>query len=76
MSAKIRFFDVEAVINGYKWSCPDKTLEQLLNSTLNPYGPSGADPNPDLNAALQFIETYGGELLDYDETEYVEGRIY
>lgn len=65
-----------ATIKGYKWSGDNNVLVSLLNAMLDPAGPSGADPNPDLTAAQAAIDALGGEITRADETEYVEGRIY
>lgn len=76
MSAVIRINKSHARIDGYNWISADKGLERLLNSMLDPIGPSGADPNPDLHAAQAAIKELGGELIEFDEMEYVKGRIY
>ena len=76
MSATIRVGDYTAVIEDYTWRGGIPELIALLNAMLNPLGPSGSDPNPDLHAAQAAIEILGGRIIDYDETEFVEGRIY
>ena len=76
MSATIKVGNVEATISEWVWSCKDKTLESLLNGMLDPLGPSGADPAPDLHAAQAAVGALGGEVISYDETDFVEGRVY
>ena len=52
-----------AVIDGYQWASKNKKLEQALNARLDPDGPGGEDPDPDLNAAQEAIDAYGGEII-------------
>ena len=65
-----------ATCDGYRWKASSPELERLLNSTFDPLGPSGADPNPDYHAALKAVELLVGEILSYDPTEYEEGVVY
>lgn len=65
-----------ATIDGYEWQSTNEALQDLLNGMLDPLGPSGADPNPDLTAAQAAIAALGGKVTQADKTEYVEGRIY
>jgi len=76
MSATIRIENVEATISEYVWSCEDATLKAVLNGLLDPLGPSGADPAPDLHAAQAAVEALGGEVVSYDEVDFVKGRVY
>lgn len=64
---KIKIGDTEATIENYEWSCKDKLLRQVLNGMLDPLGPSGADPYPDLTAAREAVAKLGGEIVEYDE---------
>lgn len=64
MSVSIEIGGVIATVNGYEWKCRSKPMEDWLNSLLDPLGPSGADPNPDLSAALEAIAEAGtGEIV-------------
>lgn len=76
MSATIQIGPFEATIDGWEWTCEDDTLQRLLNTMLDPYGPSGADPNPDLTAAQEAVERLGGKIIRYDPTEYDPGVVY
>jgi len=76
MSATIRIGNVEATIKEYVWSCEDAAVEAVLNGMLNPLGPSGADPAPDLHAAQVAVEVLGGEVVSSDEVDFVKGRVY
>jgi hypothetical protein len=67
VAATIRIGDTEATIDGYRWICEDKTLERLLNLMLDPFGPSGADPNPDVTAARRIAARVGGEVMRQDD---------
>ena len=73
---KIDTLGQEASIEGYRWKSKNKSVENLLNSFLPSNGPQGDDPNPDMTAALNIISLFGGEVLQDQKTEYVEGRIY
>ena len=77
MTAKIKTPHGEAVCEGYEWHCEDKVIERYLNSLLNPMGPGGEDPNPDLTAAEQALEEIpDSELVDYTPMNRVEGVVY
>jgi len=77
MSVKVDFGISEATINNYHWTSEDKDLEQLLNTMLDPLGPSGDDPTPDIHAAEAAIEQLGGEIVSVDKLpKFVEGRVY
>jgi len=76
MAATVRFGGVEATIDGWRWRCPWAALERLLNAMLDPEGPAGGDPAPDVHAAERAAEVLGGELVQADEVEHVRGRVY
>lgn len=63
MAATVRIGDTEATIDGYRWTCEDKTLEKSLNLMLDPFGPSEADPDPDVTAARRIAARVGGEVI-------------
>lgn len=74
---KVDFSGIIATIEDMAWSCEDKQLEDILNSTLDPLGPSGADPDPNYTAAVDAIERLGGgKVIERDEVDYVDGAIY
>jgi len=76
MSATVRVVGKLAQVDGYEWFSPDKGLQELLNAMLSPLGPSGSDPNPDYHAAEAAVKLLGGEIIDFESTEYVEGVVY
>ena len=78
MAVKVRIGPYEATIDGYKWTVPEsEDMESLLNARLEPFGPSGSDPYPDLTAARKAVEELGGEVLEYDEPKPLPpGAIY
>ena len=70
---EVKIAGIAARINEYVWTSDNKDLEKLLNSMLDPEGPSGGDPNPDYTAAMQAVEALGGKITkgkalldDYD----------
>jgi len=76
MTATIRILGQEATITGYRWASADAALAAMLNARLDPDGPAGSDPNPDLNAARAAAEAFKGELVSYDETPFDPEAIY
>ena len=76
MSATIRLGGTEAVISNYTWTGEHAVFVQLRNAMLDPHGPSGADPNPDLHAAQAAVEVLGGKVVRFDPTDYEEGVVY
>ena len=76
MTAIISLLGMKATIQAYEWVAEEERLKSLLNSLLDPFGPSGADPNPDLTAAQEAMHILGGEVVSYDEIKNVEGRVY
>ena len=76
MAAVVEINGMRAKIDGYRWVSGDSQLLTVLPLLLDPLGPSGSDPNPDYHAALAAVEALGGEVVSYDQSEYVEGRIY
>ena len=76
MSATIQWAGVEATIDGYEWVCEDEDVLALLNGFLDEEGPSGGDPEPDLHVAERVVQAWGAELVRFDESEYVRGRVY
>jgi len=73
---KITTLGYEATITNYRWETENKNIQKMLNSFLPTNGAKGDDPNPDMTAALNIIDIFGGEMIQAQETEYVEGRIY
>lgn len=66
MSATIRIFDEEARLEDWEWHSEDKVLADWLNAHRPTFGPSGADPNPDLHEAMRIVEEYEAELLTWE----------
>lgn len=66
-----------AEIEGGRWTSADKRLEAELNARMDPSGPSGADPDPDLTVARAAAHALGGEIIQADgEDEYEEDAIF
>jgi len=76
MAATVKIGGSEATITDGTWSSDNEILLDTLNLMLEPLGPSGADPNPDLHTAQAAIARIGGELVKFDKTAFVEGRVY
>lgn len=76
MSATIKVLKKNYTITDYKWSGPNKTVVKMLDSFLDPDGPSGSDPNPDTTAAQAVVDEMGFKMVHYDKLDYVPGRVY
>ena len=68
MSVTIRTGPYEATISNYEWRCQDKSFRGALNTDLGMWGPSGDDPNPDLNAAEHAVERFGGRIVEVNQS--------
>jgi len=74
---KVKIGGIRAAIKDYEWLSKDKKLAKMLNAMLDPLGPSGADPYPDLMAARQAMERLGGEIVEYDKpTDYPGDMVF
>lgn len=73
---KISIRGIDASISDGVWKSEDAVLEQVLNSLLDPFGPSGSDPDSDYHAAEAAIKTLGGKILQADAQEYIDGQVY
>lgn len=73
---KVEIAGITATIENYEWKSDNKSLEGALNSMLDPYGPSGSDPYPDLTAATEAMERLGGEVVEYDEPKDEGDKVY
>ena len=76
MSATIKVGGLTATIKDYVWTSEDAGFAEYLNITLDPLGPSGADPAPDYHAALAAAKELHGKVTEYDLPDYVAGRVY
>ena len=76
MAATINIYGLMATADGYEWECRDPVTKALLDTLLDPAGPSGADPNPDYHLALAAIEEFGAEMVRFDDTEWEPGLVY
>lgn len=59
-----------AVIQEYQWASMNKQLEKALNLMLDPDGPGGEVPYPDLQAAQAAVEMYRGKIIKQELREY------
>lgn len=73
---KIQATDGEFTVDGYHWTGTNAAVVEFLNAMLSPFGPSGADPDPDHTAALDAMRLIGGEIVHHDELPYEPGRVY
>lgn len=76
MSATIQKGAFEATISDWNWTSDSTAFARMLNTQLDPEGPSGSDPAPDYHEALRVSELIGAEVTTFDLPEYVEGRVY
>jgi hypothetical protein len=75
MAATVKIDGQTSKIDGYEWA-GDEPLTLLLNSLLDPAGPSGGDPNPEWTAANEAIKQLGGEILSFDRLDFDSSAIY
>jgi len=59
-----------AVIDRWQWACEDKLFEKVLNSDLDPDGPGGEVPDPDMQAAQAAIKRWGGKIIIHEPRPY------
>jgi len=76
MSATIQIGRYQATVDHGHWTSKAEPIAGCLNMLARLRGVSGADPNPDLHAAMEAAERFHGEIVSYDPTEYVAGRVY
>ena len=76
MMVKVEIAGNTATIKNYVWTSDNKHLKDALNAMLDPYGPSGSDPYPDLTAATEAMERLGGEVVEYDEVKDEGDKVY
>ncbi len=66
-----------ATIEMMEWTSESAILQKTLTDMLPEFGPSGADPWPDMTQAMLAIDKYGGEVIEATgQPEYVPGRVY
>jgi hypothetical protein len=65
MPVTVEIGGVPATISRYVWKSKDKGLQKTLQLMLDPIGPSGADPYPDLTAAKEAVKKLGGKVTDH-----------
>ena len=49
--------------------CEDRIIKSLVESYLEPGGPSGADPNPTYTLAKKLEIDLGAKIIKFDPTE-------
>jgi hypothetical protein len=76
MSATITVHGIAAMVTDGVWVSQDAALVAILNALRDPWGPSGSDPNPDRTLAVKAVAHLGGEIVSFDPTECVPGRVY
>ena len=76
MSATIKVGAFEAILDGWEWTGDDAWFVDKLNSMLDPEGPSGSDPAPDLHEARRTAKELGGQVVRFDKPEYVKDTVY
>lgn len=69
MPATIDIHGIEATVTDGVWSCPQPSIQRLLQAMRDPDGPSGADPNPDLTLAREAAEGLGGTVTELQQSE-------
>lgn len=75
-SATVRIGGLMAVIEGWHWEADEPWLADLLNGMLDEDGPSGDDPQPEINAAEAAVAELGGEVVSAVPGKTKPGEIY
>jgi hypothetical protein len=76
MAATIRLPNgIEATISKYKWTSDTPRIAQAFANLLPP-APRSFDPNPDLTAAQEIVDRFGGAVLRFDEIPFDPKVIY
>ena len=76
MNATIELSGMQATIGGWEWTGKDEQIVALLNSMLDPDGPSGGDPAPNYHEARRVATLLGAEVLEFELPEYDPEAIY
>ncbi len=76
MYAIIEIHGIQAMLFEGRWSSSDAVFESLLNDMLDPDGPSGADPQPDVTEAERIAKELGGKVVEFEFDESPEGLVY
>jgi hypothetical protein len=76
MNATIELGDMTATIEGWEWEGSNKHLVALLNSMLDPDGPSGGDPAPNTHEARRVARLLGAKVVDFELPSYDPEAIY
>lgn len=74
MPVTLKIGDDLATIAGYEWDSSDEVLEALLNTTLDPEGSLGSDPDSDWTAARIAVRELGAEIISHAPIDWVPGR--
>ena len=76
MNATIELAGMTATIDGWDWAGKDKRFVALLNSMLDPDGPSGGDPAPNYHEARRVATLLSAEVVEFELPPYEKGRVY
>ena len=75
MRATVRVGDLEATLEGWRWD-GHEDLAKILNRYLDPNGPPGWDPAPELHEAQRVAALLNLEVVDYKVPPFDKGAIY
>ena len=69
MAATLELANVKIIITDEMTvQCDDSSIKSLVESYLEPAGPSGADPNPPHTLAMRLEEDLGAKIIKFDAT--------
>lgn len=63
---KLDISGTKATLQRGRWTCTHKVIERYLNSLIDPLGPSGADPYPELTIAKEAARRLRGTIISLD----------
>lgn len=69
MPFQIELGGIPATVKDREWTCADASTLKLLNTLIDPRGPSASDPNPDRTLAHLAVSRWGATLISQDKPD-------
>lgn len=75
MPATLNINGTAATVQNGRWACANPTYLKLLNTTVDPLGPGGDDPHPDLTLAKKAATLFGKSAKLESSSPIKTGRV-